>query len=476
MTATATTLRTPRMSGARVIGDVVRHGLGVDSPIVRGIPGEDIACFRFNRRTVYVLKHPDHVDHVLHGGVDRYHKSVEYEMLRAAVGLSLFTDEEESWRQHRMMINPVLAKRHLQDLFDLMVDPIERFVARYEADPSPRQPIEMTHAMTELTLDVVGSALFGRGMADLARRIGSRVTLGLRGSERAARVILATNPPVPLVRLAVAIIQRVSFLPPPINQLHDVLTTIDRTVWGVIEERRRTPGRDDDLLGLLLSIRDEDGRPLPLRRVRDEACTFMLAGHETTANALAWMWHLLAINQEARARMLAEVDEVLGDRRPTFEDVRRLPWTTACAMEAMRLFSPAWIVPRVCVADDEIGGHRIPKGSVVIIPVNELHHDERFWPDPEVFDPTRFLPGHGRDRHRCAYLPFGGGRRVCAGQSFALIEMALITAMMSRSFTYELLPGHPIAREATMTIRPRYGMPMVARRRRPVAAPEAVAA
>ncbi|WP_138974484.1 cytochrome P450 [Patulibacter medicamentivorans] len=473
---TATHARTPRMSGVRVISDVVRNGLGVESPIVRGIPGEDIASFRFNRRTVYILKHPDYVDHVFHGGVDRYHKSIEYEMLRAAVGLSLFTDEDESWRRHRMMINPVLAKRHLTDLFDLMVDPIERFVARYEDDPAARQPIEMTEAMTELTLDVVGSALFGRGMADLAQQIGSRVTLGLRASERAARLMLAGNPPTPLTRAAVSIIQHVPFLPPPLNQLHDVLSTIDDTVWKVIHDRQANPGRDDDLLGLLLSIRDDDGEPLPLRRVRDEACTFMLAGHETTANAMAWMWHLLAINHEARDRMLAEVDEVLGDRRPAFDDVRRLPWTTACVMEAMRLFSPAWIVPRVCVEDDEIDGHRIRKGSVVIVPVNELHHDERFWPDPEVFDPTRFLPENGRKHHRSAYLPFGGGRRVCAGQSFALIETTLITAMMSRCFTYEILPGHPIAREATMTIRPRYGMPMVARRRATAATREAVAA
>lgn len=453
------------MNGLRVAREVWKNGLEVGSPIVQGIPGEDIACFYFNRRTTFVLKHPDYVDHVLHTGVDRYHKSIEYELLRAVLGLNLFTDEDESWRRHRMMVNPVLRKRHLSDLFDLMVDPIETFVARYEAVADERQPIEMTQAMTELTLDVVGSALFGRGMANLAQQIGPTVTVGLRAGERAARLTILTNPPTILARGTAEAIRRSPVLPRRLGRVQNVMTTIDDTIWGVIRERQENPGRTDDLLGLLLSIRDEQGQPLPLKRVRDESCTFMLAGHETTANAMSWTWYLLALNQEARERMLAEVDEVLGGRRPTVEDVAKLPWTTACVMEAMRMFSPAWIVPRVCIEEDEIDGHRIPKGSSVVMPVNTLHYDERFWERPGVFDPTRFLPENARKHHRSAYLPFGGGRRVCAGQSFALMEVALITAMMSRSFTYELVPGFPIVPEATLTLRPRHGMKMVARRR-----------
>jgi cytochrome P450 len=191
----------------------------------------------------------------------------------------------------------------------------------------------------------------------------------------------------------------------------------------------------------------------------------MLAGHETTANAMSWMWYLLALNPDARARMLDEVDEVLGDGRPTFADVAKLQWTTACFQEAMRVMCPVWVVPRVCIAADVIDGHRIPKGAWVVIPIDALHHDARFWPNPEVFDPERFMPEHVHDHHRCAYLPFGGGRRVCIGQSFALVEATLITAMMSREFVYDLVPGHPVEPEATFTLRPRYGLRMIARRR-----------
>jgi cytochrome P450 len=468
--------RVPRVSGLRVMSDTLLHGLRTDGPLIQGADGADIAKFTFNRRTAYILRHPDHVDHVLYGGVENYHKSIEYEMLRAALGLSLFTDEDESWRRHRMLINPVLAKRHLSSLFELMVDPIEQFLAGLQDGPKPRREIDMTEAMTALTLDIVGSALFGRGMADLARQIGPNVTMGLRGAELATRLLLLFNPPKFVARGCALVVRHVPLLPPPINRLHNVLASIDDTVWGVIHDRRHDPaGRDDDLLGLLLSVRDDQGQPLPLKRVRDEAATFMLAGHETTANAMSWMWYLLALNHEARDRMLAEVDEVLDDRRPTIDDIDRLPWTAACFLEAMRFFPPAWVIPRECVKDDVIGGHRIRKGESVLIPIHSLHHDERYWPDPEVFDPTRFLPQNARGHHRSAYLPFGAGRRVCAGKAFAVIEGTLVTAMMSRQFTYELVPGFPVEPEATLTLRPRHGLRMIARRRKP-AASQAVAA
>jgi cytochrome P450 len=255
-------------------------------------------------------------------------------------------------------------------------------------------------------------------------------------------------------------------LPPPIGRLHQIMRTVDRMVWDVIHDRQAHPSDAEDVLGLLLSVRDESGETLPLRRVRDEAATFMLAGHETTANALSWMWYLLALNPDARERMLREVDDVLGDRRPSFDDVARLPWTAACVQEAMRVYSPAWVLPRLCVEDDVIDGHRIKRGSTVLIPINSLHHDERFWPDAEAFDPTRFLPENVKSHHRSAYLPFGGGRRVCIGKTFAMIEATLVTALMSRSFVYDLKPGHPVVPEATLTLRPRHGLKMIARRRR----------
>jgi len=457
----------PTMSTLGTAHDILRNGLHVDGPMIRGVPGSDIARVSFGRRTAFVLKHPDYVDHVMHDGADRYHKSIEYELLRAVLGLNLFTDEDESWRRHRMLLNPVMAKRHVRGMCDLMIEPIADFVDRVDVGRD-RIEVEMAGAMTELTMDVVGAALFGHQFGDMARRMQKVVTAGLRGAEVATRLLMVASPPVWGMRAVAGAIHHAPLLPPPLSQLQWVMKTVDRTVWDVIHDRQEHPSDTEDLLNLLLSTRDEDGAALPLKRVRDEVTTFMLAGHETTANAMAWMWYLLALNTQARDRMLAEVDDVLGThppRRPTIEDLASLPWTTACFQEAMRFYPPAWIIPRVAIADDEIDGHRIPKGATVIIPIYAIHHDARFWPDPEAFDPSRFMGDAAKSRHRSAYLPFGGGRRICIGTSFALMETTLVTAMMSQRFVFDLVPGHPVEPEATLTLRPRNGVKMIARRR-----------
>ena len=385
--------------------------------------------------------------------------------MRSVVGVSLFTDEDESWRRHRMTLNPVLAKRHLTSLFELMLAPVETFMERLD-DGTDR--IELGDDPRDDGADArrgrVGPVRSRDGRPGAP--VGPSLTAGLRAAERTTRLMLLANPPVWLVRLCAGFVDRAPMLPPPLGRLHRIMRTIDTMVWDVIHDRQAHPDDTEDLLGLLLSARDENGQPLPLKRVRDEAATFMLAGHETTANALSWMWYLLALNPDARDRMLEEVDAVLGDgHRPTLEDVAKLKWTQACFEEAMRVFPPAWVLPRKCIADDVIDGHRIKKGATITIPIHTLQHDERFWPDPEVFDPTRFLPENVKSHHRSAYLPFGGGRRVCAGKAFALIEGTLVTAMMSRQFVYDLVPGHAVEPEATLTLRPRHGLKMVARRR-----------
>lgn len=458
--------RTPSFGALPFAWDTLTRGLHEDGPMVQGVQGSDIATVRVGRRRLFSITHPDYADHVLHEAAGKYHKSIEYELLRAVLGLNLFTDEDESWRRHRMMLNPTMSKRHVRGMVDLMIDPIEAFMDELD-DGRDRIELEMASAMVELTMDVVGAALFGHQFGDVARKMSRVVTTGLRGAELATRLLMVLPPPVPLMRGIAGFVHHAPLLPPPLSSMQWTMRTVDKAVWDLIDDRRANPTDGDDLLNLLLGVEDEKGH-LPLKRVRDEVTTFMLAGHETTANALAWMWYLLALNPDARDRMLAEIDDVLDGRRPTVEDIPALPWTTACFQEAMRFYPPAWAIPRECVEEDVIDGHRIPKGATVIIPVHTLHHDERFWPDPEVYDPSRFLPEEMKahpPRHRSAYLPFGGGRRICIGTSFALMETTLITAMMSRQFVYDLVPGHPVEPEATLTLRPRNGVKMVARRR-----------
>ncbi|MFI7003330.1 cytochrome P450 [Nocardia sp. NPDC050175] len=450
-------------------------GLDYEGGMIGRTKGHDILRFRAGTRRFVAFINPDYVDHVLHAGRLKYHKSFEYELLRALLGVSLFTDEDESWQRHRAMITPMFAKRHLHGLIDLMIEPIEASVARIDARHG-RVEVDMVGEMVELTLNVVGNALFGQQFGRIAVGMSHLVTDGLRFAERLERLFIVAAPPKQVWRAAAAVALTPIPLPPPFRRIQRVAQTLDKEVWDVVNERRAHPTDSPDLLNHLLNASDEAGG-LPVRRVRNEALTFMLAGHETTANALSWMWYLLALNPGARTRLLAEVDTVLQGRRPTAADLPRLPWTAACFQESMRYFSPAWAIPRVAIEDDVIDGHHIRKGTTVIIPTHHIHHDARWWPNPEEFDPARFLPGAGRDRARSAYLPFGGGKRICIGSSFAVMESVLITAMLSQKFVFDLVPGHPVAPEATLTLRPRDGLRMIARRRviRPVVA-ETVAA
>src|SRR3954451_7401805 len=268
-TLTAPPRKTPRVSGLQIARETLFTGLSLDDTAVRGVEDADIVRWRIGRRRMFSIRHPDYVDHVLHEGVDRYHKSIEYEIMRSVLGLNLFTDEGESWRRHRMMLNPIMAKRHVLGMGELMVGPIAAFVDELDREEGDEVELEMAGAMTALTLDVVGAALFGHQFGELASKMRGIVTSGLRAGEHALRLLMVFAPPAWGVRLAGAAIHHSPVVPRSLKRLQSVMRTIDREVWDLIHERQANPTDSDDLLNLLLNARDEQG-PLGLRRVRDE--------------------------------------------------------------------------------------------------------------------------------------------------------------------------------------------------------------
>jgi cytochrome P450 len=420
--------------------------------------GLDIARFRCAGRRFVSLTHPDYVDHVLHQARLKYVKSNEYEAIRAAAGINLLTDEGDSWAAHRTTLNPTFARRHLNEIVDLMIDPIERITA----DIAPGVEFDMHAAMVEATLRVVANALFSQDFGPLVHSMKDLTTRGLRRTERLARLGLWGLMPRPVYdALSWCTFSGVP-LPPPMREGQKIALALDDAVNAVLDDRIAHPTDSADLLNVLINA---DNGTWSRKRIRDEALTFMLAGHETTANAMSWLWYLLALNPDACDQMLAEIDDELGERRPTADDLSRLPWTTACIQESQRCFSAVWIIAREAIKDDVIDGHHIRSGTTVLIPIHHIHYDERWWPDPQIFDPTRFLGEAVRNRPRSAYLPFGGGRRICIGQSFALMEMVLMTAIMSQRFTFDVCPEHPVELEATLTLRPKHGLRVIAHRR-----------
>jgi cytochrome P450 len=436
-------------------------GVDVGDRFLGRTRGYDITRFRCGRRRFVVLTHPDYVDQVLHRARTRYVKSNDYELIRVAAGRNLLTDEGDSWAAHRTTLNPTFARRHLTDMVDLMIDPIERATSELAAQ-GEIVTFDMHETMVKATLRVVANALFSYDFGPLVHSMHGLATESLRRAEKFQRLGLCGLLPRPVYGMLTRCAYSRLPMPPPLRRPQKIVLALDAAVNHVIDERLAHPTESADLLNVLLHA---DNGTWPRQRVRDEALTFMIAGHETTANSLSWMWDLLARNTQARDRMLDEVDTVLARRRPTAADLAKLPWTTACVQEAQRYFSAVWTLGREAIEDDDIDGHRILRGTTVLIPIHHIHHDPRWWPNPENFDPTRFLPGADGVRPRSAYLPFGGGRRGCIGQTFALMEMVLIASIMSQRFTFDLRPGYPVEIEARLTLRPKHGLHVIGHRR-----------
>ena len=404
------------------------------------------------------MSHPDYVDHVLHRARLRYVKSNDYEPIRAAAGINLLTDEGDSWAAHRTTLNPTFARRHLNEMVDLIIDPIDRVTDSIDTGAA----FDMHELMVVATLRVVANALFSQDFGPLVGCMNDLATRGLRRTEKFGRLGLLGLMPRPVYDTLMWCTFSGVPLPAPFREAQHITLALDEAVNGVLDDRIAHPTDSADLLNVLFQA---DNGTWSRKRIRDEALTFMLAGHETTANAMSWFWYLMSQNPDARDRMLAEIDDVLSGRRPTADDLSRLPWTTACIQESQRYYSAVWMMAREAIEDDVIDGHHIRPGTTVLIPIHHIHHDERWWPDPEAFDPTRFLGEAGKDRPRSAYLAFGGGRRICIGQSFALMEMVLMAAIISRRFTFDVHPGHPVELEATLTLRPKRGLHVNAHRR-----------
>lgn len=423
-------------------------------------------CSTYSRgRTLIVVSEHEMARHVLVTNQDNYEKGMEYELLRIVLGNGLLTSEGELWRRQRTLVQPMFAKRHLGDFTGQMTRATSDAL-RSGALSGLRagDVLDVNTAMMELTLDVVGRALFGADLSgETARRVGpamnSVLTLGVKMARRIPTFIIASLPGMDL--------RKALSLNPENAGFRAAVAELDEVIDDVLAEREGRADKGDDLVGLMLSVTDpETGEGMSRSQIAAELMTFMLAGHETTSNALSWTFRWLSLNPEARDRMFAEIDDVVGDRTPDMEDAERLPWTRAVIEESMRLTPPVFMVGRKAREDDEIGGYLIPSGASVMVLIRLIHRDPRVWDNPEGFDPSRFLPENRTGRPNQAYMPFGAGRRICVGSSFAMIEAVLLMAMISRRYRFDLVPGVAIEEDASITLRPKRGLPMVALPRR----------
>ncbi|MEH3053440.1 MAG: cytochrome P450 [Patulibacter minatonensis] len=409
------------------------------------------------------LNTPEAAKEVLLTRQDDFRKSGQYKILQRVLGFGLVTSEGELWREHRTIVQPMFAKRALGDFAVHMANAATTALDRWDATWTTDERIDMSTEMSALTLDIVGRALVGTDFSARSSEFGAALHSMLGAAGEIGRA--PTTQVLGGIR-KIGVGRAMRLQPGRMRRMNVAIDVLDDVILEIIGNRRGGAAEHDDLLAVLMDYRHpETGAPLTETHVRDELMTFVTAGHETTANGLTWMWSLLSQHPEARERLVEEVDEVLGGRVPTAADLDALPWATACFQEAMRLFPPVWMVQRAAKVDTQLAGYFVPAGTVVSVSPWVLHHDPEHWPNPYAFDPRRFLGDAAKQRPRTAYLPFAAGRRMCIGQGFAMMEATLLTAMLTQRYTFDLLPGTPLEPEPTITLRPRYGMPMQARRR-----------
>jgi cytochrome P450 len=405
----------------------------------------DIFYYRAAWLHVYFLNDPDLIESVLVHNHQSLQKDRVIRNSRWFFGQGLLTSEGDFWLRQRRLSQPAFHRERVAAYARTMTDYTGQMLAEWQ----PGDVRDIHNEMMQLTLRIVVRALFNVE----AEQTGI-ISAALNALMRNATGIRMLLPPM------------ARYLPTPaMIEFRRAVRHLDQTVYRIIE-RRRADGRDSgDLLSMLMQVQDEDGTRMTDKQLRDEVLTFLLAGHETTALALSWTWHLLSQHPEVEQKLHSELDHVLCGRAPAFSDLPALPYTDTVIKESMRLYPPAWSLARTVVSEIEVRGYRIPAGSNLVMSQWIMHRDPRYFSNPENFDPDRWLDEKSRKLPRFAYFPFGGGPRQCIGAAFAQMEAVLLLATIAQRFRLRSVPKHPVIPVPSFTLRPKYGMRMTLERR-----------
>ncbi len=407
----------------------------------------DVVHFKLGPQQMYFVGHPDAVRDILVTQQSKFKKSRMLERAKVLLGEGLLTSEGDFHKRQRRLAQPAFHRDRLANYARMMVECGESACGRW----SPEVTYDVAREMNRLTLAVVARTLFSANVDSEADEIGEALTEVLGLFETVLMPFSEWMEKLPL---------------PSVKRFERARARLDRTIYGIIEERRKSGEDKGDLLSMLLLAQDEDdqGR-MTNKQVRDEALTLFLAGHETTANALAWTWYLLSQNPEAEARFHAEIDRVLNGRAPAFDDLPNLRYTEMVFSEALRLYPPAWAIGRRALEDYAIGDFVIPAQSIILLSPFVTHRDPRWFAEPDRFEPDRWLPEAAASRPKFSFFPFGGGARVCIGERFAWMEGVLLLASIGQQWRFRLAPDQRVETKALITLRPKFGISTIAESR-----------
>ncbi len=405
-------------------------------------------------RNIFFLSKPEGVKEVLQSQQKHYRKSPAYDQLKLALGNGLVTSEGDFWRKQRRLAQPAFYKTQLEAIYKLMREVAEDYLLGFEQRNMEGSAFNLAEEMMKVTADIVLATLFHSRFEE-----GSDTYEKLYHTmhDTQAYILYCVHHPhlVPW-----------TFINGQRRRFFRDLKVFDDIVYQLIKERKQSDNPPPGLLTMLIQARDADtGEQMTEKQLRDEAITIFAAGHETSANALAWTLYSLAQNPDILTRLRAEVDQVLEDRIPTMAELRKLTYTQQVIEEGMRRYPPAWALGREALQDTEILGEKVPRKSIVFINIYALHHHPDYWEEPERFDPERFAPERVKDRSRWQYLPFGAGPRMCIGNHFAMMEMQLLLALLVRRFDFTLTDGQQVEMQPLITLKPKEGIWMTVKKR-----------
>lgn len=410
----------------------------------------DVVALDFGLATFFLVCHPDGVQHVLQGNNRNYRKG--YDVTKPLIGEGLVSSEGDYWLRQRRLMQPAFHRREIEGFAQTMVATTLEIMEDWPSRAASGEAFDVSREMTRLTQQIIARTMFSTDVGDQTERLMEAFDVGL------AYLNQHMFNPIPFI----------DRLPTPTNiRFRRALATLDETTYDLIAARRAARDRPGDLLTTLIEAADEEtGATMTDRQLRDEVITTFFAGHETTASALSWTWHLLSQHPEVARKVFEEVDSALGDRPPGIGDLPALGFCRQVIDESLRLYPPAWMFARRSIDEDVLCGYTIPAGVPVLLSPYTTHRHPDFWEDPEVFDPDRFAPSRAEGRHRMAYFPFGGGPRLCIGKDFALVEATLILAAIAQRYRLESVPEREVKTEPIATLRPRPGVWVTAHDRR----------
>lgn len=378
----------------------------------------------------YLVNNPDYIKHILVKNHENYNKGVGFERVKLLLGNGIIASDGVFWRRQRRMIQPAFSRQMIASLVDKMIDCNRTLREDWRQKAGTGELIDITNIASELALNIVLQSLFSDDMEFIEQQAdGNPFAILTEDSARDMQLVLKYR-------------------------------ALRKLVLAVIERRREQELEREDFLGVFMQARDkETGEAMTNNEMIDEVMTLIVAGHETSACTLNWVWYFLALHPDAEQQVQAEADSLSSDI-PGFEDLMNMPYVKQVVEEALRLYPPVWMFSRKAINDDQLGDYFVPAGTGIYIAPYFLHRLPEIWPEPEKFDPERFSDEQIKLRHKQAFIPFSAGPRRCIGDFFAIVEMQIHMGMMAREFRLVHVPDKPLELVPDVNLRTRHGIMM----------------